>query len=215
MNQPVFLQLVERLEGFLGKLPASIQKPVLHELTPLKELFLKQRAPRLVLTGAHKLPLQEVVGALFAAGPPEELRNVLMEVNRWHATDIGGHGSIALLDARGADAGALRKIEEELAREAPDAFLHVIDGSSARPVLAREIEALATLVGLPRADAGRAKVIGVSLRAPKRASAEHNGHAATTRGDAQAKLQTALEENPRLREHLLAVIEIDLPPVPA
>ncbi|MEO5720251.1 MAG: hypothetical protein ABIR71_02125, partial [Chthoniobacterales bacterium] len=46
MNPPMFLHIVERLEGFLSKLPASIQKPVLQELTPLKELFLKQRAPR-------------------------------------------------------------------------------------------------------------------------------------------------------------------------
>jgi hypothetical protein len=56
MNQPLFLHIVERLEGFLGKLPESIQKPVLKELTPMKELFLKQRPPRFVLTGSHKLP---------------------------------------------------------------------------------------------------------------------------------------------------------------
>ena len=60
MNRPSLLHIIERLEAFLGKLPATIQKPVMHELTPLKELFLQQRPPRLVLTGTNKLPLQEV-----------------------------------------------------------------------------------------------------------------------------------------------------------
>ena len=39
MNQPLLLHVVERLEGLIGKLPAAIQKPILSELTPLKELF--------------------------------------------------------------------------------------------------------------------------------------------------------------------------------
>src|SRR3954471_15791146 len=146
MNQPLFLHIVERLEGFLGKLPASIQKPVLHELTPLKELFLKQRPPRLVLTGSHKLPLQEVVAALFSAAQPGDLRDVLMELHRWQNMNVGERGSIELLDARGADAGAQGKIEEELARQPADIFLHIADGSSARPVPTRELETLAALL---------------------------------------------------------------------
>jgi hypothetical protein len=139
MNQPLFLHIVERLEGFLGKLPDSIQKPVLNELTPMKELFLKQRPPRFVLTGSHKLSIQEVVATLFAAAQPGDLRDVLMEVYRWHETDVGGHGNIRLLDARGADEAALKKIEQELQREGADIFLHLVDGNSARPcALARD-----------------------------------------------------------------------------
>ena len=33
-----FLGLFERLEGFVGKLPGSLQKPILQEITPLKDL---------------------------------------------------------------------------------------------------------------------------------------------------------------------------------
>ena len=43
------LNLFERLEGFVGKLPGSLQKPILQEIVPLKDLFLRQRAPRFVL----------------------------------------------------------------------------------------------------------------------------------------------------------------------
>jgi len=55
MNRPALLHIVEKLEGFVGKLPETIQKPILHELTPLKELFLQQRPPRILLTGSTRL----------------------------------------------------------------------------------------------------------------------------------------------------------------
>jgi hypothetical protein len=71
MNRQSLLHIIERLEGFLGKLPESIRRPVSHELTPLKELFLQQRAPRFILAGANRLPLQEIVGALFKWTPPQ------------------------------------------------------------------------------------------------------------------------------------------------
>ena len=91
MNRPSLLHIIERLEAFLGKLPPTIQKPVLHELTPLKELFLQQRSPRFVLTGANKLPVQEVVTSLFAWVSPAESRDILMELFRWQPIDLGGH----------------------------------------------------------------------------------------------------------------------------
>src|SRR3982751_4582534 len=187
MNQPLFLHIVERLEGFLGKLPATIQKPILHELTPLKELFLKQRAPRFVLTGSHKLPVQEVFAALFASAQPGELRDVLMEVFRWQDINAGGHGTVALLDARGADDAALAKIKEELAREPGDMFLHLADGNSGRPVLTRDVDNLAALLAFNPPAGRAAKVVGVSLVAPMRGAS-----ASTDRPSAESKLQAAL-----------------------
>ena len=211
MNQPLFLHIVERLEGFLGKLPASIQKPVLHELTPLKELFLKQRAPRFVLTGSHKFPVQEVVAALFATAQPGDLRDVLMEVHRWQDMNVGGHGNVALLDARGADGATLRKISEELEHEAADVFLHVIDGSSARPVLTRDLETLAALASVQRpGETRRPRVIGISMVTPRPSTTEHNGHQTEDRGDAQEKLQTALVGLGGVGELVLQVLEVEL-----
>jgi hypothetical protein len=69
MNQPVLLHIVERLEGFLGKLPASIQRPILNDLTPLKELFLQQRSPRFLLVGSNKVPVADLAATIFR--PPE------------------------------------------------------------------------------------------------------------------------------------------------
>lgn len=211
MNQPLFLHIVERLEGFLHKLPEKIQKPILHELTPLKELFLKQRAPRLVLTGSHKIPVQEVLASLFSAAQPPDFRDVLMEVFRWQSVDIGGFGSIQLLDARGTDERALRNVEEELHRQTPDIFLHLVDGNSARPVLSRETENLATLLEATRTDAPQAKAIGISLIAPRRAPREQNGEApAPVRRDAEGKLQAALQAHSAIRDRLLQVVELSL-----
>lgn len=207
MNQPLFLHIVERLEGFLGKLPDSIQKPVLKELTPMKELFLKQRPPRFVLTGSHKLPLQEVVAALFAAAQPGDLRDVLMEVYRWHDTAVGEHGNVVLLDARGADDAAMRKIEQELERERADLFLHIVDGNAARPVLSRDTDALVSLVCVGSLPESPAKVVGISLVGVER---KGTGGASAERPIAHAKLKAALAENPNIRPHLVDVLEVPL-----
>ncbi len=211
MNQPLFLHVVERLQGFLHKLPDAIQKPILHELTPLKQLFLQQRPPRFVLTGSHRLPIQEVVAALFSAAEPGDLRNVLMEVYCWHNIDVGGHGTIAVLDARGADEAALRNIEAELVRDRADMFLHVVDGNSGRPVLSRDTEVLGKLhAANVTAEAG-AKIVGVSLVAPARSSKESEPRSAgVDRPAAQMKLQAALADKPNLRDHVLQVLEIPL-----
>ncbi|MBA3883372.1 MAG: hypothetical protein H0X73_11830 [Chthoniobacterales bacterium] len=204
MNQPLFLHIVERLEGFLHKLPDSIQKPILHELTPLKQLFLQQRPPRFALTGSHRLPVQEVVATLFAAAQPGDLRDVLMEVYRWHNIDVGGHGAVAVLDARGAGEAAIRNIQEELEHAPADIFLHVIDGNSGRPVLSRETD---TLVKLHASNGGRAKIVGVSLLGPRRGVTKPGG---AERAGAQAKLAAALSETPELRDHVVQVLEIPL-----
>ncbi len=203
MTQPLFLHIVERLEGFLGKLPTTIQKPILHELTPLKELFLKQRPPRFVLTGSHRFPVQEICATLFAAAQTDDLRDVLMEVFRWQDIDIGGHGRVALLDARGADDAALRKIHAELARVPADMFLHLVDGDSGRPVLSRDTDALAALVGLTSTAPKLAKVIGIAS-----ISAEPGRDTSTARASAQAKLQAALCGNSTIRDRLLGVVEL-------
>src|SRR2546423_13639390 len=127
MNRPSLLHIIERLEGFLGKLPETIRRPVLHELTPLKELFLQQRAPRFVLTGANRLPLQEIVAGLFAWTAPSESDGLLMELFRLHAIDLGGRGVVSGLDGRGADSRTLAQIKEELKLQPADVFVHLGD----------------------------------------------------------------------------------------
>lgn len=160
MNNSVFLHIVERLEGFLGKLPASMQKPILHELTPLKELFLQQRAPRFVLTGSHPIPLLEFVARIFSeddAGEPSH--ETMTGLFRWQNITVGHHGSIRLLDARGADDAALALIREELEREPADLFFFLAAERGAKVATRREVERLEKLLAWNSAAGAPAKVI--------------------------------------------------------
>jgi len=117
--EPLLLHVVERLESFVGRLPGAIQKPILHELTPLKELFLQQRPPRLMLAGAGNVPLEELLQTLFDQPFNEEgLPGFVMDC--WNDIKILDHGSISIIDARGEEHAG---IEKELKRQPPDAIV--------------------------------------------------------------------------------------------
>jgi len=210
MNRQSLLHIIERLEGFLGKLPETIRRPVAHELTPLKELFLQQRPPRFVLTGANRLPLHEIVAGLFGWTRPEEADGLLMELFRWHAIELNGRGTVLFLDARGAEARTLSKIEEELKAQRADLLLHVAD-DEAHEIDSSEIENLATFLGFHSAEAPQPRIVGVIWpHAGVRASAHHNGDApATDRPLLRTRLQNALQENSRLGAQLLQVVEMN------
>ena len=123
MNQPLLLHVVERLEAFVGKLPGAIQKPILHELTPLKELFLQQRPPRVMLAGADDSSLEELLQSLFDF-PFQQEGLPGFALNRWNDINILDHGSISIIDARGEEHAG---IEEELGRQPPDVILLLDD----------------------------------------------------------------------------------------
>ena len=214
MNRPSLLHIIERLEGFLGKLPATIQNPVLHELTPLKELFLQQRPPRFVLTGSNKLPVQEVVAALFAWLSPAESRDILMELFRWQPIDLGGHGTIALLDARGADASTIPNIQDELQRQPTDIFLHLADDADLARIPSRDIANLATLIASNGAARTEAKVIGIANHDKAHAArAVHNGeNHPPTQANTRSRLQSELQEKLEIRKHLLQIFEFSFMP---
>ncbi|HEX4666189.1 MAG TPA: hypothetical protein VH207_06275 [Chthoniobacterales bacterium] len=147
MNNSALLHIVERLEGFLGKLPESIQKPVLRELTPLKELFLQQRPPRFVLTGPHPMPLLDFVYRIFADETDEApSRKTLTGLYRWQKISLGEHGSIQLLDARGADAAALDLVREALRQQPADMFFFLPAERDAKVATRKEIERLDKLL---------------------------------------------------------------------
>jgi uncharacterized protein len=217
MNRASLLHIIERLEAFLGRLPATIQKPVLHELTPLKELFLQQRPPRFVLTGSNKFSIQEVVATLFAWAPPVESRDVLMELFRWQTIDLGSHGTVTLLDARGADATKIPDVEEELKRQSTDVFLHLGDDSGAARLPARELENLAGFHASNTAARVAAKIIGIVLHDTGRiARSVHNGNTAPhPQITARSRFESALKEKQTVRAHLLQVFELAFTPATA
>jgi uncharacterized protein (DUF697 family) len=211
VNRPGLLHIIERLEGFLTKLPESIQRPVLHELTPLKELFLQQRPPRFVLTGSNRQPLQEIVAALFgAAQSPAEPRDVLMELFRWHTMDLSGRGNALFLDARGAEERTISKIREELAEQPADILIHLANDGEGAGERQSELENLATLIRTASAPATKPKVVGVVLHdAPgARRDFQQEESRLAAKAQTKAQLQTALQEQPGIAEHLLQVVEI-------
>lgn len=208
MNRASLLHIIERLEGFLGKLPESIRRPVSHELTPLKELFLQQRAPRFVLAGANRLPLQEIVAALFKWSPPAESSDLLMELFRWHAIDLGGRGTVSFLDARGAEPRTMLKIERELKTEPADIFLHLADDDG-HGIDQAELDNLAAFTRLSPAE-HLPKIVGlVWPRSSPRPGVHHNGDGPVTlHSQMRTRLQTALQEHPELFPRLLQVLEM-------
>src|SRR5438046_3104471 len=73
MNQTTLLQIAEKLERLAGRLPSKIQKAVLSELTPFKELFLQQRPPRFLLIGSSTIPMPRILNALFSPDAHEQM----------------------------------------------------------------------------------------------------------------------------------------------
>jgi uncharacterized protein (DUF697 family) len=130
MNQKALLQIAEKLERLAGRLPSRIRKAVLSELTPLKELFLKQRPPRILFIGSSKIPTHRIIDALFAPGAQEEMNVTAMPVHRWVDWNISGHGTISILDARDAAQPVTAQVEEELLRQPADVVFFFDDGKS-------------------------------------------------------------------------------------
>jgi len=106
MNRSLFLHVIERLEGLVGRLPNTIQKPILSELTPLKELFLKQRPPRFLFAGSATTPLPQLVAALFPDFAPAEIGSSTNRKHRWRDYSLQDRGTIAVLDARSVEPGS-------------------------------------------------------------------------------------------------------------
>jgi uncharacterized protein (DUF697 family) len=191
MNNSVFLHIVERLEGFLGKLPESMQKPILHELTPLKELFLQQRTPRFVLAGSHPIPLLDFVARIFAdADCDEPSRETLTGLFRWQNVVVGHHGALQLLDARGADEAALALIREELKSQPADLFFFLPAERAAKVATGKEIERLEKLLAWNAEASGPPKLI--ELRTEE-----------AVPGEGTALQRAALADSPKIRASLI------------
>ena len=189
----MLLHIVERLEGLLGKLPATIQKPILHELTPLKELFLQQRPPRLVFTGAIKKTAGAIEKILFNASEPDDSHTIF----RWRDFSVGGRGTISILDARGATDSAAEEIQSELKRQPPDLILFFEETDESRRARKMEIENLISCLGW---SGGGAKVLGISFPPEKGTAAD--------KSTAAAQLQERLIEAVGQKERLLGAVTI-------
>ena len=120
MSRPALLAAYEKLAALLGKLPGSLQEPVLKELDPIKEIFLRQRPPRLAVLGDPGVELPALVNAL--AGSPVLHAPLL----RGPWTTVQGAGTVEFADLRGSG---------QLGGDPADVFLFV---GTASPGLAED-----------------------------------------------------------------------------
>jgi uncharacterized protein (DUF697 family) len=128
MKTKAFLEQFEKLERLIERLPEGLQKPILREIVPLKELFLRQRPPRLALSGDSTVDASALFSALFGAHlPPEATQS-----RGWQEFSRGGRGTIRVLDARpSGPLGALNDAARVAASaESPDLVLHLRGVSS-------------------------------------------------------------------------------------
>ena len=194
MNQPVLLHIVERLENFLRKLPETIQKPILSELTPLKELFLQQRPPRLVLTGSAKKSGPELVRMLFGLTEDEQTPSPPMSIFRWQEVAIGGRGTISILDARGALDSTATQIQDELKRRPADMIFFLDEADAKARARKVEIENLIACLDWNGAAHAKAKVVGIAFSSTKaRAAYNHEKEEASHSQELASSIRKTLK----------------------
>jgi uncharacterized protein (DUF697 family) len=158
-----FLSLYEKLESLVQRLPESLQGPILKEITPIKTLFLLQRAPRIVLLGQNGSGKVEIVNALFgsqAVQPGEEN----LSDGSWQTIAPGGRGSLRLLDARRPV--SLNMLKAALTAEAPDLFLFI--GSDGHPAeaLAADLDHAEQILSFTESrHTGRSRMLGILVAA--------------------------------------------------
>ena len=95
LNRDSLLTVYDRLAGLIEKLPGGLQKPILRELTPIRQVFLEQRPPRLMLVGNPEKTAQEILASLGA----RELETGGGD-NGWRSYRISRRGEVLILDAR-------------------------------------------------------------------------------------------------------------------
>lgn len=117
------LRLYDRFSALLEKLPGGLQKPVLKELQPIRDLFLARRPARLELVGGSSV---SVPALLAAMGVP--LVHTGDSLHGWRDYTSPGGFAIRILDAR-ADVPAAH-VDTGLAHATPDLVLFVQDGEA-------------------------------------------------------------------------------------
>ena len=95
LNRDSLLAVYNRFTGLVEKLPGGLQKPILRELTPIRELFLEQRPARVLLVGGARRGVREILES-FGAKDPQACGSD----NGWRTYRVEKRGDIEFFDAR-------------------------------------------------------------------------------------------------------------------
>lgn len=131
MSRQSLLSAYDKLAALLGKLPGSLQEPILRELEPIKEIFLRQRAPRVCILGEGPVELPALINAL--AGRPV----LHAPIVRGPWTAVHGRGTVEWADLRGPG---------QLSGPPPDIFLLIATSSLTAADARRAAEVLAAAI---------------------------------------------------------------------
>ncbi len=94
--QEQLIGLYDKLEGLVEKLPGGLQKPIMRELGPIRDVFLDQRPARIVLVGGDEaLSVPEWLGRMGAG-----LVGTGASVDGWRTYRVKGRGAVEIFDAR-------------------------------------------------------------------------------------------------------------------
>ena len=206
MKPSTFLSLYDKLEKLVRHLPESLQGPILREITPIKTLFLLQRAPRLVLLGREGAGKVEVLRALFGADVARAGEENLSD-GTWQTFGEKSRGTLQMLDARRP--ASLNMLRAALAADAPDLFVFVRPALAIDEDLAADLEHAAQILAVAERGSGRAKLLGVLTEGAESARQELNAalHTRTELSDRMVGTLALGDDGGRLAE----LIAIELP----
>jgi uncharacterized protein (DUF697 family) len=148
MQAQGLLGLFEKVERLAARLPGPLRKPILHEIRPIKDLFLRARAPRIMLLGQQgeaRLDWLDSNSQSSEAAAPQEIR---------------------LFDARSAD--AMPFVKTAFGLDEPDLFLFLQSSPISDASLQQDLDHAARVIS---ETASQASVAGL-LALPKSEGAE-------------------------------------------
>ncbi len=191
MNRKLFIDLSERLEGLVTRLPGSLQEPILRELRPVKEFFLLQRAPRIAMVSAGPTVWAPAINTLLSHEVFTERSATVVE-NGWFAARVPGCGYLQMAQIDDPSAPGQRAIIEE-----SDLVLAVLRAGHAKPAAeaSRLVPILAATLPADVRKTPRPAVVGLVLARENEAA-----------DDAATLLHQALRSNADVSPRLAATV---------
>src|SRR5262249_22059162 len=135
--------------------------------------------------GSMKRTCGAIEKILFNATEQDDSHTIF----RWRDSSIGGHGTVSILDARGAIDSAVEEVRGELKREPPGVVLFFDQDDETRRARKSEIDNLISCLDW---SGGEAKIVGISFVSEKPKAVDNSAD------QLQERLIAALGQNERV-----------------
>src|SRR5260221_6880642 len=199
MNQQTLLGIYEKIEALIARLPGPLQKAILQELRPIKQIFLAQRPARLALLGDANANASAVISALLGS----ELTLIAPHTDPgWINYEQRLKGGFRVLDARRLNQTSLAwsDLARALSEEGPDVIVFLVSGTASADLTFECEQATRVLDFLHQRFQKRVPLIGV-VDLPAATSPEIADRRRT-------ELQGWLSSQPALASHLVRAINV-------